>query len=94
MMSSRSITGPVTRSSVLLCPEMGGERWIAPPGFEPGSREPESRMIDHYTRGLLWNVMDFPWCIDHREVGPTPGGYCVYPVCGVAPDGAQVGLAR
>ncbi len=25
---------------------------IAPPGFEPGTRDPESRMIDHFTMGL------------------------------------------
>gem|GEM_PF-4638964 len=25
---------------------------IAPPGFEPGSRDPKSRMLDHYTTGL------------------------------------------
>ncbi len=26
---------------------------VVPPGFEPGSRDPESRMMDHYTKGLL-----------------------------------------
>ena len=25
---------------------------VAPPGFEPGARDPESRMMDHYTTGL------------------------------------------
>ena len=26
---------------------------VAPPGFEPGSQDPESQMMDHYTTGLL-----------------------------------------
>ncbi len=25
---------------------------VAPPGFEPGSRDPKSRMLDRYTTGL------------------------------------------
>ena len=25
---------------------------VAPPGFEPGSQDPESQMMDHYTTGL------------------------------------------
>ena len=30
-------------------------RGIAPFGFEPKSRDPESPMIDHYTTGLFCN---------------------------------------
>ncbi len=26
---------------------------VVPPGFEPGSRDPESRMMDRYTKGLV-----------------------------------------
>ena len=26
---------------------------VAPPGFEPGSRDPKSRMLGRYTTGLL-----------------------------------------
>ena len=29
---------------------------IAPPGFEPGSRDPESRRIDHYPTGLRSSI--------------------------------------
>mgnify|MGYP004142434113 CR=1 FL=1 len=28
------------------------ERLVVPPGFEPGSEEPESSMMDRYTKGL------------------------------------------
>ena len=28
------------------------ERQVVPPGFEPGSEEPESSMMDRYTKGL------------------------------------------
>ena len=28
---------------------------VAPPGFEPGSQDPESQMMDHYTTGLHYN---------------------------------------
>ena len=28
------------------------DRKVAPPGFEPGSRGPEPRMMDRYTKGL------------------------------------------
>ena len=28
------------------------ERGVVPPGFEPGSEEPESSMMDRYTKGL------------------------------------------
>jgi hypothetical protein len=31
---------------------MTKKKGVAPNGFEPMSREPESRMIDHYTTGL------------------------------------------
>lgn len=31
-------------------------RFIAPTGFEPMSRDPESPMIDHYTTGLFCNL--------------------------------------
>ena len=27
---------------------------VAPPGFEPGSTDPESDVLDHYTTGLLF----------------------------------------
>ena len=27
---------------------------VVPPGFEPGSKEPESFMMDLYTKGLLF----------------------------------------
>ena len=28
------------------------KRLVVPPGFEPGSEEPESSMMDRYTKGL------------------------------------------
>ena len=27
---------------------------VVPPGFEPGSWDPEPHMMDHYTKGLMW----------------------------------------
>jgi hypothetical protein len=30
---------------------------VAPFGFEPKSRDPESPMIDHYTTGLFCNLI-------------------------------------
>ena len=30
----------------------GEQLVVAPPGFEPGSQDPESQMMDHYTTGL------------------------------------------
>ena len=32
---------------------------VVPPGFEPGSRDPESRMMDHYTKGLASERVGF-----------------------------------
>ena len=31
----------------------GTRRLVVPPGFEPGSWDPEPHMMDHYTKGLL-----------------------------------------
>ena len=32
---------------------MNDRNLVAPPGFEPGSQDPESQMMDHYTTGLI-----------------------------------------
>ena len=44
---SRTRTRWSTRSTL-----RGTRRLVVPPGFEPGSRDPESRMMDRYTKGL------------------------------------------
>ena len=29
------------------------QKLVVPPGFEPGSWDPEPHMMDHYTKGLM-----------------------------------------
>jgi hypothetical protein len=35
----------------------GCRKLVVPPGFEPGSWDPEPHMMDHYTKGL-WPLGD------------------------------------
>ena len=39
---------------------------IAPPGFEPGSPEPESDILDHYTTGLQHLLKECKFKSFHR----------------------------
>ena len=32
---------------------------VVPPGFEPGSWDPEPHMMDHYTKGLMGDGVGF-----------------------------------
>ena len=44
------IANRMVQTSIFV--NMLGLIMVAPPGFEPGSQDPESQMMDHYTTGL------------------------------------------